>query len=133
MARSSLSWAALQDFRRRAAARRRTKAAWERWARPCCTTSIRRGESWASRACSWTHSPGNTREREPEADQPEIVLISGYAGEQCVGTATAPPLARQGEQTAAQQRAGEVLLRDRCLSLRPALAELVEVGKDRVP
>ena len=72
-------------------------------------------------------------ERKPEADQPEIVLISGNAGEQCVGTATAPPAARQGEQTAAEERAGEVLLRDRCLSVRPALAELVEVGKDRVP
>ena len=26
-----------------------------------------------------------------------------------------------------------MLLRDRCLSVRPAFAELVEVGKDRVP
>ena len=77
--------------------------------------------------------PAVSAEREPEADQPEIVLISGNAREQCVRTATAPPVARQGEQTAAQQRAGEVLLRDRCLSVRPALAELVEVGKDRVP
>ena len=48
-------------------------------------------------------------------------------------TPTAPPVARQGEQTAAQQRSGEVLLRDRCLSARPTLAEIVEVGKDRVP
>src|ERR1039458_3917246 len=77
--------------------------------------------------------PAVSAEREPEADQPEIVLISGNAGEQCAGTATTPPAARQGEQTAAQERAGEVLLRDRYLSVRPALAELVEVGKDRVP
>ena len=56
--------------------------------------------------------PAVSSERKPEADQPEIVLISGNAGEQCVGTATAPPAARQGEQTAAEQRAGEVLLRD---------------------
>ena len=50
-----------------------------------------------------------------------------------MGTATAPPAARQGEQTAAQERASKVLLRDRCLSARPPIAELVEVGKDRVP
>jgi len=59
-------------------------------------------------------------------------LISGNAGEECMRTATAPPAAREGEQAAAQQGAGEVLLRDRCLSVRPALAELVEVRKDRV-
>jgi hypothetical protein len=60
-------------------------------------------------------------------------LVSGNAGEECVGTATASPAAREGEQTRAQERAGEVLLPDRYLSVRPALAELVEVGKDRVP
>ena len=34
-------------------------------------------------------------------------MVSGNGGEQCVGTATAPPVARQGEQAAAQQRAGD--------------------------
>jgi hypothetical protein len=62
--------------------------------------------------------PAVRSEREPEADQPEIVLISGNAGEECVWTPTVPPAARQGEQTAAQQRAGEVLLCNRCLSAR---------------
>ena len=50
-----------------------------------------------------------------------------------MGTATVSPAARQAEQTGAEERAGEVLLRDRCLTVRPALAELVEVGKDRFP
>ena len=45
--------------------------------------------------------PAVSSEREPEADQREIVLISWNAGEQCVRTAAAPPVAREGEQTAA--------------------------------
>lgn len=76
--------------------------------------------------------PPMSPERESEADQAEVVLISGNAGEQRMGTATAAPVTAQGEEPSAQERAGEVLLCDRGLSSRPAIAELVEVGEDRV-
>src|SRR3954451_9638258 len=45
----------------------------------------------------------------------------------------AAPAARQAEQSTAEERRCEVLLRDRSLAAFPALTKLVQVGHDNIP
>ena len=56
----------------------------------------------------------------------------GTQARRASGPVPLAPAARQAEQPAAQQRAREVLLRDRCLAALPALAEVLEVRQYRV-
>ena len=72
------------------------------------------------------------RSASPKQIRAEVVLVARDAGEQRERRARVAPAASEPEQPATQQRAREVLLRDRDLAALPALAQLVEVGQDGI-
>ena len=76
--------------------------------------------------------PAARPERHAECDQPELVPLSGQARQERRRAEAVAPAARQSEQTSAEDARGEVLLGDRRLAARPALAEVVEIREDDV-
>src|SRR6185436_14267198 len=58
--------------------------------------------------------------------------LAGGAGEDGDRSDPAAPAAREPEQAPAEQRGGEVLLRDRHLAALPSIAELVQIRNDHV-
>src|SRR4029079_10352514 len=66
-------------------------------------------------------------QREPEADQSEVVELARRRGEQGKRTAALAPVAGQSEQPAAEDVGREVLLGDARPTVAPALAEVDEV------
>jgi hypothetical protein len=77
-------------------------------------------------------SPALTVEHDPEDHQREVVQLQGRAREHSLWPASAAPSAGQAGQPAADDEAGEVLLRDACGAVPPARAEVAEVGHDDV-
>ena len=78
-------------------------------------------------------APAARAQREPERDQPELVLLPGEARQERARPDAAAPIAAQAEQAPAEHVRREVLLRDRRLAALPALPELVKVGEKDVP
>ncbi len=70
---------------------------------------------------------------EPEADEAEIVALVRRAGEERPRADAGVPAAREAEQPAADDDAGEVLLGDRELARLPAVADVAQVGQHDVP
>ena len=82
-------------------------------------------------------APAVLAQREPEAQQPELVALAGGAREDRAGTVPAAPAPGEAAQPARDERAPEVLLRDPDVPLLPARAEVGEhrqhgVAEDRV-
>ena len=69
-------------------------------------------------------------QREPERDQPEVVLLAREAREQRARPIATTPAASQPEQPAPEDGRREVLLSHRDLATLPALAELVEIREN---
>jgi hypothetical protein len=77
-------------------------------------------------------APAARAQREPEGEEPQVVLLAGRAGEDRHRSHALAPAAGEPEQAATQQRRGVVLLGDRHGSPLPLLAELVQVRHDDV-
>ena len=95
---------------------------------------VRRGFGGVERrvAAEVGDPPAAGPERQAEGDQPELVPLAREAREQCERAEAAAPAACEAEQPPAEDARREVLLRDRGVAARPALAEIVEVGEHDV-
>ena len=60
------------------------------------------------------------------------MLLARCAGEDGDWPDASAPVACESEEAPAEQRGGEVLLRDRGFAAFPALAELMQVGNDDI-
>src|SRR3954464_105623 len=69
-------------------------------------------------------------EREPEADQPDVVELAGRAREHGETASIAVPTLRNGEQAPADDVRREMLLRPRDLAALPLTADVAEARKD---
>src|SRR5918994_16497 len=72
------------------------------------------------------------RHRDSEHDQPEVVLLTGRACQNEGRSAAGAPPAGETEQSAAEQRRGEVLLRDRYVAARPPISEDPEIRQEHL-
>ncbi len=76
--------------------------------------------------------PSVLAQADAEAEQTEIVLLAGGAGEQCARSAAHVEAAREAEQASAQQGAGEVLLGHGERAVLPAVADAAHVREHNV-
>ena len=75
-------------------------------------------------------APALRAEREPERDEPELVLLARQARQQRDRADAPAPAAREAEQATAKHAGREVLLGDRDLLALPARTEVAQVRKD---